>query len=124
MKIKIDNDVFDITKRIKEIDDDYYIVFDDKNNKYELHNCKQANSYCLTCPYEQLDKRFVDLILYTHINNSDNILMDIDKNNSDLENSATKKRVDQTEYMVREIYEFSNNSSKEYSENAFKTRWI
>ena len=37
MKIKIESDIFEISKRVKDIDENYYIVFDTKKNKYELH---------------------------------------------------------------------------------------
>ena len=51
MKIRIENDVFDVVKRIKQIDDGYFVVFDLDKEKYELHNKYQNNSYCLTYPY-------------------------------------------------------------------------
>ena len=65
MKIKIDDDVFDITKRIKEIDDGYFVVYNTLKNSFELHNNYQENTYCLTCPYECLDERVLDMIYYS-----------------------------------------------------------
>lgn len=123
MKIKIDNDVFEITKRIKEIDEGYYIVFDTKKERYELHNKNQPYTYCLTYPYADLDSRLIDMLLYTNINNIDNILYDIDKNNNNIENNVNKDIKNRSEYMVREIYDFASNSSKKCDVNLFKNEW-
>ena len=47
MKIKLIYDVYNISKRIKEIDKDYYIVYDTSKNKFEVHNSSQiGGSYC------------------------------------------------------------------------------
>lgn len=123
MKIKIENDVFEITKRIREIDEGYYIVFDTDKGEYELHNSMQPFSYCLTVPYADLDSRLIDLILYTNISNIDNIIKDIDNNNAEIENKSKKQVKEQAEYMVKEIYNFSNNSSKKYDYTAFGNSW-
>ena len=123
MKIKIYDDVFEITKRIKEIDEGYFIVFDTKKARYELHNCNQINSYCLTVPYDNLDSRLIDDILYTGISNIDNIIRDIDNNNTKLEQDVEKNIKNQTEYYIKEICDFANNSSKKYDINCFENKW-
>jgi hypothetical protein len=49
VKIKISGDVYDISKRIKNIDRDYYVVYDTSKQKFEIHNSSQIDSsYCLT----------------------------------------------------------------------------
>ena len=123
MKIKIDDDVFEIAKRIKEIDDGYYIVFDTKKEVYELHNSKQVYSYCLTVPYANLDSRLLDMVLYTNILNIDNIIKDIDNNNASIERNTAIQVKDYTNFMVKEIYDFCNNSSKQYINDNFKNMW-
>ena len=124
MKIRIENDVFDVVKRIKQIDDGYFVVFDLDKEKYELHNKYQNNSYCLTYPYSNLDNRLVDIIHYSSVNNIDNIMAEIDNNNRYIECNASNDVKTQSEYMLREIYEFSSNSSKEFEVDSFSTIWI
>ena len=123
MKVKIDNDVFDIAKRIKEIDEGYFILFDLDKNVYELHNKYQSTSFCLTIPYANLDNRVIDLILYSDISNIDNIIIDIDTNNEDIERNNKNTIKNQTDFMLREIYDFSSNSSKKMCNNSFATIW-
>ena len=124
MKIKIESDVFDIAKRVLDIDKNYFILFDTKKNKYELHRYNQGSTYCLTCPYDNLDSRFLDLIYLTDVRFIDKIVDDIDKNNEIVEKKAKDSISNQSDYMLREIYAFANNSSKELDEkNAFSSIW-
>ena len=123
MKVKIESDVFDITKRIKDIDEGYYIVFDTNKEVYELHCKNQFNSFCLTVPYDVLDDRLLDFINYTDIRNIDNIINDIDINNNEIEKNNNLTFKDKADYMLREIYSFANNSSKQYNENSFLDVW-
>ena len=124
MKIKIESDVFDISKRIKDIHEGYFIVFDTNKSKFEIHNSEQGMSYCFTSKYDAVCAGMIFEIMYSMVNNIDNIIDEIDKNNKQIENIQSKKVKDDSEYMLREIYGFFNNSSKEYDEDvAFSTIW-
>ena len=90
MKIKISNDVYNIAKRIKEIDKFYYIVFNTSNNKFEVHNSNQnGGSFCLTLPYTFLDERTLNLVNQTRVENIERILNEIENENK-LKESADK----------------------------------
>ena len=65
----------------------------------------------------------IDLIYYSNINNIDIIMEDIDKNNENIEKNNNITMKDQTNFMLREIYDFASNSSKEYKDNSFSTIW-
>ena len=124
MKIKIESDVFDIVKRVKEIDDGYFIVYDTDKLKFELHNYYQFNTYCLTIPFDDIDDRILELIYLSSVTNIDKIIEDIDKNNIAIENNNTQSMKEYGDYILREIYAFANNSSKEYNvQNAFSSIW-
>lgn len=82
MKIKISGDVYDISKRIKNIDRDYYVVYDTSKQKFEIHNSSQIDSsYCLTLPYDELDERALKHVLKTQSANIDEILKEIENDN-------------------------------------------
>lgn len=83
MKIKLTFDVYNISKRIKEIDKDYYIVFNTSNSKFEVHNSSQNfGSYCLTLPYKTIDERVLEYVQKTSSANMDYILNEIQSNNN------------------------------------------
>ena len=115
MKIKIESDVFDIAKRLKQINESYYILFDTSKQKFELHSKEQQNSYCFSYPFQNLDNRFLDMVYTTNIRYIDNI---------EIERIGKQKTKSQTDYMLKEIYCFANNSSKELDEKtSFSSVW-
>jgi len=78
----IKNDLYDIGKRIKEIDKDYFIAYSYKKQRLEVHNSNQkGGSFCLVIPYDRLDSRTIDLILRTKCENVKRVFDDIEKGN-------------------------------------------
>ncbi len=81
----IENDLYDISSRLMEIDEDYYIVYNLKRGRYEVHHKKQrGGSYCLTVPYDELDARTVELVRKTRRQNMDGLLKEIERHNAKL----------------------------------------
>lgn len=88
MKIKICGDVYNISKRIKEIDKDYYVMYDTSKQVFEIHNSNQiGSSYCLTLPYTELDERALKYVLKTQSVNIDEILEQIENDNNQRESA-------------------------------------
>ncbi len=82
MKIKIDSDVFEITKRLKAIDNSYFVLFNTLKNCYELHSENQPHtSFCLTLAFNCLDERTINLTLKTRSENRKILFEEIEKNN-------------------------------------------
>jgi hypothetical protein len=88
--IQINGDVYNIAKRIKNIDRNYYVVFNTSKQKFEVHNSSQSgSSYCLTLPHNQLDERALNFVHQTKSANIDEILEQIENNNN-LKESAIR----------------------------------
>lgn len=88
MKIPIKSDVFDIVNRLCEIDHTYFVVFDTKKQKFELHSSNQPfGTYCLTIPYECLDERTITLALKTRSQNKDALIAEMEQNNQKIQRS-------------------------------------
>ena len=80
MKIKIESDALFVSNLVKQIDKDYYILYDTKKQKYELHNSAQVgDSYCVTCPYKNLDSRFLEHVQKTRRENQNTIFEELDR---------------------------------------------
>jgi len=106
MKTKLSHDVYDISNRVKEIDRDYYIVYDTFRRKYEVHNSSQiGSSYCLTSPYEDLDFRTLTYIHKTKVSNIDEILSSIDRENELRDSEAKSEAISMAEECVEEEME-------------------
>ena len=81
--IQIENDVYNISKRIKNINRDYYVVYNTSKNKFEVYNSSQiGSSYCLSLPFTQLDERTITHVRKTQSSNLDEILEQIENNNN------------------------------------------
>lgn len=103
MKIQIENDVYEIANRIKDIDRDYYLIYDTSKQKFEVHNKSQfGSSYCLTLPYNELDERTLLYVRKTQSANIEEILHDLENDNNILESanktSAFSNILDSIEY--------------------------
>lgn len=92
-KIIVESDCLDILQRIKEVDSSYYIIFNTKSKKYEVHSNDQAfSSYCFTSPYAFLDERLVDYALKTRRQNKDKLIAEMEKENQKLIKNQQKKQ--------------------------------
>lgn len=89
--ILIENDVYFISQRLKEIDKGYFIVLNKSKQKFEVHNIFQrGGSYCFTLPYSCLDQRAIDYTLKTRSQNMEKIIQEIDAQNKQIEANNLK----------------------------------
>lgn len=107
MNIKIENDVFDITNRLKDIDRNYVVYFNTSKNQFEVHNlAQQKNTYCLRVPYQFLDERTLKLTRETNSANINIILEQISNDNLINENAEFRgilnKFNDHLEQIIKE----------------------
>lgn len=62
----IDDDMFGVCRRLKTIDDGYFVFLNYRTGKFEVHNRRCVpNTLCLVLPYDTLDERTVRRVLYT-----------------------------------------------------------
>ena len=81
----IDDDLFGISRRLKSIDDGYFVFLNYKTGKFEVHNKKDTPSLCLVLPYDRLDERTVRHVLYTRAERIAEIVKRMDEQNARLE---------------------------------------
>lgn len=92
--IKIENDALFICERLKEIDKSYYVVFDFKTQKYQVHSSHQKfNSFCFVVPFSCLDERTILYARKTRIENRDKIIKEIEMQNLQCEKQNLKNQV-------------------------------
>ncbi|MBR1987946.1 MAG: hypothetical protein IKA36_02785 [Clostridia bacterium] len=104
MRFEIRHDVYEISKRIKDIDRYYFIVYDTSKSCFEIHNSSQTDStYCLTLPYKQLDERVLQYVRETSSANIERILEKIEKENKLIENEEKRKVLNQLNQSIEEI---------------------
>lgn len=61
---EIRGDLFNIVRRLKALDRDYFVVYSYRDNRYEVHNRgNKGNTFCFAC--SSLDERTVKKALKT-----------------------------------------------------------
>lgn len=88
---EVRNDLFDVSARIKSIDENYKIYFNGDTRRYELHHTKKKPTYQLTFPFARLDKRALDYTVKTAIKNKERILKEIEEQNAKAEREKQQK---------------------------------
>lgn len=104
--IRIKNDLFDIARRVKAIDSDYFIEYNTTADRYEVHCERCKPSLQLVVPYSALDKRTVDHVLRTRIANAITELAQIDAYNEAIDAKRIAKTVDEAAYKMKGVTEF------------------
>lgn len=123
MKILINNNVFDVLNRIKQINKNFYVVFNTVSKKFELHSYEYGrNSYVLTFPYDSLDVRSVNYVLKTF--NSKPISLDeVELYNENVKKKQLEKVQSENDYKTRKMYDYYNKKSNSI-DKIFKNIWI
>lgn len=82
---EIKNDLFDIVKKIKEINPRYRVFRNIVKHRYEIYFQNGVNlTLELVVPFDKLDYRTVNLINKTKVENADEIFDEIEKSNEKL----------------------------------------
>ena len=97
----IKNDLFNIEKRLKRINKGYFIVFNEKNKVFEVHNRFLKPTFCLRLPYDKLDARAVERVQKSEITNIGKYFEKIEEDNLKLERKAVEEMKEQTMYDVK-----------------------
>lgn len=81
----IKNDLFNIANRLKSIDSKYYIIRNNKKNRFEIHYKRSKNTLELVLPYGKLDNRTINYVLKTKMENRKKLINEIESHNKKLE---------------------------------------
>ena len=76
-------DVFYIADRIKQIDPEYYILFNKRNRRYQVHAGTGPDTLQLELPFDVLDCRALDYVRQTSVKRLRDYMDELDKYNRD-----------------------------------------
>ena len=98
MKTIVTGDLYNIVGRLQEVDPGYYVKYDYRLRRYEVHhNGQKGNTLCVVLPYDKLDARTVVHIQRTRAERRDQLIREMDKRNRELEKTELKKVVRKAE---------------------------
>lgn len=79
----VNDDLYFVARRLKEIDGTYFVFYNYKKRKYEVHSSGQrGNTLALTVPYGVLDARTVELVRKTRSGRIKQLLAETETENA------------------------------------------
>lgn len=103
-------DMFNYFNRIKKIDKDYVLLFDNINKLFIIINSAKNNEICLK--FNDFKLNIEEVLQRTRIENSTKIFNEIDNINSKVLNDNFKKSRQDLENKVVDLNEYSKRTNK------------
>ena len=123
-RLLIKSDLFNITKRIKQIDKKYFIVFNKKTKKFEVHYKRNSSTLELVLPFDRLDKRTLDFVLKTKMENKQKLIEEMERNNQKLEDEKNRNMLDETTYKAKEMLRYAQSKTGDVNfDNSYSNKW-
>lgn len=123
-RLLVKNDLFNISKRIKQIDKKYFIVFNAKTKNFEVHYKRNTSTLELVLPFDRLDKRTLDFVMKTKMERKQKLLEEMEKNNQKLEDEKNKNMLDEATYKAKEMLKYAQNKPSEVDfNNSYLNQW-
>lgn len=97
--IEIKQDVFDIAWRIRQIDSDYKLYYNQKQKRYEVHSHFGLE---VVVPYPSLDTRTISHIIKTRLENREKLICEIEENNERIEREQRQKIIEKALFAYEE----------------------
>lgn len=116
MRIRIENDLFGIANRLKSIDNDYAVFYDNRKHKFELHNMRLRPTLQVVLPYPRLDKRALDYALKTQVKVILKEILSIDAHNQMIADKCETNKIDEVTRKLNSAIRFVERGGDELPE--------
>lgn len=112
-RIPVISHVTDIPVRLKELNRAFFVMFNTKKQKYEIH-CSDQPFSTLACvlPYDELDARAISYVREHSNERLEKIVREIEDYNERLAAKAEAEMIDKANYKMREVFNYLKNNSK------------
>lgn len=111
--IPVVSHVMDIPVRLKELNRAFFVMFNTKSQKYEIH-CADQPFETLACvlPFDELDARAIAYVRENSAARLETIVREIEEHNERLVAKAEADMMDKANYKMRETFNYLKNNSK------------
>lgn len=98
--IEIKNDLFDVSERLKSVDESYRLFFNVDTQRYEVYENNHGFTRAFVVPYDELDARTISYARFTRVENSKALFEEIEENNAAVDRQLAEQCVDQIANLV------------------------
>jgi hypothetical protein len=107
------HNVFDIPERLKEIDPRFFVMFNHRTRKFEIHDNMQIyNTLAVVLPFEELDARTIDYVRGRMNNDVIAMARMIEEENERLEAKKQADLLDKAGYKTKQALKYLDSSLK------------
>lgn len=112
-RIPVTSHAMDIPVRLKEVNRDFFVMFNTRHQKYEIHCASQPES-TLACvlPFDDLDYRAIQYVREFARERTENLAREIEEYNEKMIRKQQEEMIDKAGYKCREAFNYLRNNSK------------
>ena len=82
----LENNIYDIPKRLEEIDSDLFVCLNKITQRFEVHSlANRGTTYCFSVPYDELDVRTIEVFRRSNLKTRSikEIIRELDQENEE-----------------------------------------
>lgn len=104
MYIEISYDTFDISKRLKELDKNYFVRYNTQTKHFEVWLQEGVNAHLeVVLEYPCLDIRTINKVATTRTDKIEKIIKEMELHNQKLKEKAKQNLIEELEFKVKHI---------------------
>jgi len=112
-RIPVLNNIYDIPVRLKEVNRDFFVMFNTRTQKFEIHDAGQLfTTLACTLPFDELDARTIRYVREFSRERTERIAEEIERYNEELDRKEKAALIDKASYKCREAFDYLKNNSK------------
>lgn len=111
-RLPVLSNVYDIPVRLKEVNRDFFVMFNTRQQKFEIHCASQPfDTYACTLPYDELDARALQYVREFSRERTEHLAEEIDLYNEELDRKEKAALIDKANYKCREALNYLNDNT-------------
>ena len=112
-RLPVLSNVYDIPVRLKEVNRDFFVMFNTRKQVFEIHCASQPyDTYACTLPFDELDARALRYVREFSRERTQNLAKEIEEYNAKLDAKEKAAMLDKASYKCREAFNYLKNNSK------------
>jgi hypothetical protein len=112
-RLPVLNNVYDIPVRLKEVNRDFFVMFNTRKQKFEVHCASQPfDTLACVLPFDELDARAIQYVREFSRERTEHLAEEIDRYNEELDRREQEAMIDKASYKCREAFNYLKNNSK------------
>lgn len=112
-RIPVLSNVYRIPERLKEINPNFFVMFNSATQKFEVHDAAQTmNTFACQLPFDELDARALEYVQKYSFVNLDKLAREVEEHNDRLDEQRKSAILDKAGYKTKQALKYLDQTSK------------